>query len=140
MQQTSNTDIPKVYIGIDIHKRSWKTHAAIDLFDLKSYTAPPNADTLKTYVNKHFPDHEVYCAYEAGCCGYSPHRAFISFGWNSIVVNPSDIPRTSKEQFLKTDKVDARRICRELKDGRLSGITIPKPTTRTTTPVVSAKK
>jgi len=68
---------------------------------------------------------EVSCAYEAGCCGYAAHRAFESYGWTSIVVNPADIARTNKSQYQKTDKIDAALICRELKDGRLNGITIP---------------
>ncbi|WP_162558670.1 hypothetical protein [Robertkochia solimangrovi] len=37
--------------------------------------------------------------YEAGCCGYSAHRSFISFGWNSLVVNPADIHRKGKERL-----------------------------------------
>jgi transposase len=123
MQVTNNQ--PKLFIGIDIHKKSWRIHTATDLFDGRSLTVPPNAHALREYVEKHFPDHEVSCAYEAGCCGYSYHRAFRSFGWHSVVFNPADISRTGKAQYQKTDKIDARLICRELKDGRLTSITIP---------------
>ena len=59
---------PKLYIGIDIHKRSWKIHCATDLFSGKSFTMPPKPEVLKTYVDKHFPDYAVSTAYEAGCC------------------------------------------------------------------------
>ncbi len=44
---------------------------------------------------------------------------------DSIVVNPAHISKTGKSSHQKTDQLDARRICRELKDGRLSGIGIP---------------
>ena len=122
-----DTTRPKLFIGIDIHKRSWKIKTATDLFAGKSFTCPPDAHTLRKYVENNFPDYEVSCAYEAGCCGYDAHRTFISFGWNSMVVNPADIPRTLKSQYQKTDKIDAALICRELKDGRLHSICIPDP-------------
>lgn len=126
MQATQIKTKPQLYIGIDIHKRSWKIHFSTDLFDGKSLTIPPDPTVLKAYVLKNFPDHQVSCAYESGCCGYSAHRAFKSYNWNSIVVNPADISRTGKSQYTKTDKIDARLICKELKDGRLQSIGIPE--------------
>lgn len=123
--KTEPTAYPKLFIGIDIHKRSWKIHCSTDLFSGKSFTMPPKAELLKEYVLKHFSGHEVSIAYEAGCCGYSAHRSFKSYGWHSLVVNPADIHRKGKEKYTKTDKIDAQLISRELKDGRLEGIVIP---------------
>lgn len=124
MQTKSNT-IPKLYIGIDIHKRSWKIHTSTDLFDGKSFSIEPHGEILKKYVSKHYPNYQVITAYESGCCGYKAHRIFESYGWKSLVVNPADISKTGKSQYQKTDKIDARLICKELKDGRLESITIP---------------
>ena len=121
--KTSNT--AKLFIGIDIHKRSWKIHTATDLFDGKGFSMKPNSEKLKEYVEKNFPEHEVYTAYESGSCGYSAHRSFEAFGWHSLVVNPADISKIGKSAHQKTDQLDARQICRELKDGRLLGNTIP---------------
>ena len=123
---TEQTAHPKLYIGIDIHKRSWKIHCATDLFSGKSFAMPPKPEVLRTYVEKHFSDYEVSTAYEAGCCGYYAHRSFESYGWRSLVVNPADIHRKGKERFTKTDKIDAQLIARELKDGRLDSIHIPE--------------
>lgn len=117
---------PKLYIGIDIHKRSWKIHCATALFSGKSFTMPPKPDLLRIYIEKHFSDNEVTTAYEAGCCGYYAHRNFKRYGWRSLVVNPADIYRKGKERFTKTDKIDAQLIARELKDGRLDGIHVPE--------------
>ena len=123
--ETQQTACPKLYIGIDIHKRSWKVHCSTDLFSGKSFTMPPDPEVLKDYVTKHFPDYEVTTAYEAGCCGYYAHRSFEHYGWRSLVVNPADIHRKGKEKYTKTDKIDAQLISRELKDGRLDSIVIP---------------
>ena len=119
------TAFPKLYIGIDIHKRSWKVHCATGLFSGKSFSMNPEPEQLRDYVLKHFSEYKVSTAYEAGCCGYSAHRAFESYGWHSLVVNPGDIHRKGKEKHTKTDKIDAQLISRELKDGRLDGIHIP---------------
>lgn len=86
----------------------------------------PDPEQLHKYVRKHFPDHEVSIAYEAGCCGYYAHRCFISYEWDSLVVNPADIHRKGKERHTKTDKIDAQLISRELKDGRLESIVVPE--------------
>ena len=115
----------KLFIGIDIHKRSWKIKTSTDLFDGKSFTCPPDPDALKKWVDNNYSDYSVTCAYEAECCGYAPHRTFLKYGWDSLVVNPADIARTNKSQYQKTDKIDAAMICRELKDGRLHSITVP---------------
>ncbi len=122
---TKNTALPKLYIGIDIHKRSWKVHCATELFSCKSFSMSPDPDQLLKYVTKHFSGYEVSTAYEAGCCGYYAHRCFESYGWQSLVVNPAEIHRKGKEKYTKTDKIDAQLIARELKDGRLSSIVVP---------------
>ena len=122
---TQITALPKLYIGIDIHKRSWKVHCATDLFSGKSFSMSPDPVQLRSYVLKHFPDYMVSTAYEAGCCGYYAHRCFESYGWCSLVVNPADIHRKGKEKHTKTDKIDAQLIARELKDGRLASIIVP---------------
>lgn len=123
--KTEQTADLKLYIGIDIHKRSWKVHCSTNLFAGKSFSMKPYPEELYRYVNKHYPNFEVTTAYEAGCCGYKAHRFFESYGWKSLVVNPADIQRKGKERFNKTDKIDAQLISRELKDGRLSSIPVP---------------
>jgi len=123
--KTKVTATAKLYIGIDIHKRSWKIHTSTVLFDGRSFSMKPDAIELKKYVDKYYSDYDVYTAYESGSCGYAAHRSFESFGWHSIVVNPADISKIGKSSHQKTDQLDARQICRELKDGRLFGIEVP---------------
>ena len=121
----SVTASPKLYIGIDMHKKSWKLRWCTDLFDgaAKTFTSDPVA--LKKYIDKYYPDYEVYCAYEAGSCGYSAARAFQSYGWEVLVLNPSDIPRPGKQRVVKTDKIDSKNIAKQLRNGSLQGIHIP---------------
>jgi hypothetical protein len=71
MQLQDAFSIPKIFIGLDIHKKkldSFYPNRFIfsqDLFDAF------NAEDLYQYVERTFPDHAVDLVYEAGCCGFS---------------------------------------------------------------------
>lgn len=116
---------PKLYIGLDIHKRSWKIQLATDIGMGKSWSMEPDTEGLRNRIYKYYEGYEIHIAYESGCCGFEPHRSFEKYGWKSIVFNPADITRIGTSQYQKTDSIDARLICRELKDGRLRSIGIP---------------
>ena len=118
---------PKLFIGFDIHKKSWRFEFVTDLFSGSGHTFPPDCKKIVSYVNKNYAGYEVSIAYEVGCFGYKPARYFESCGWDTFVVNPADIPRPSKSKFMKTDKIDAKNIAQQLKAGNLKKITIPEP-------------
>ena len=117
--------VPKLFIGMDIHKKSWSVHLRTDLFDHKGFSMPPDASKLVDYVTNHFGDHEVALTYEAGCCGFTAARYFLNMGWTVKVVNPNDVPRSDKQLYQKTDKLDCRNLCRQLQQDQLHGIYIP---------------
>jgi transposase len=81
---------------------------------------------LLNYVTNHFPGHEVSCCYEAGCCGYWIARALQQYEWQVLVVNPGDVPRRHKQEWNKTDKIDSRNLCEQLKANNIHGIGIPE--------------
>jgi len=97
-----------------VHKKSWVVHFKTDLFDFKTVTMPPDPICLEEYVEKNFPSHEVNCCYEAGCCGYWIARRLQHLNWKVVVVNPADVPRTNKQDWQKTDKIDCRKLCEQL--------------------------
>jgi len=124
--KAQTTAIPKLFIGMDVHKKSWTVHFKTDLFDNKTVTMPAEPTGLIKYVQNEFPDHEVSCCYEAGCCGYWIARALQQQQWKVSVVNPADVPRTDKQDWQKTDKIDSRNLCKHLASGNLKSIYIPE--------------
>ena len=116
---------PKIFIGLDIHKKSWTVSIQTDLFFHKTYSMPSISEDLYQYVERTFPDHEVDLVYEAGCCGFSSARYFLNLGWNVLVVNPADIKTGDKERYQKTDALDSKNLFNQLKSGVLRGIHIP---------------
>ena len=125
MISTQTTATPKLFIGMDVHKKSWTVHFKTDLFDNKTITIPTDPAVLINYVEKHFDGHQITCCYEAGCCGYWIARSLLQHGWEVKVVNPADVPRNNKQDWQKTDKIDSRNLCKHLSDGNLKGIYIP---------------
>jgi len=125
MSKQVTTATPKLFIGMDIHKKSWRIHFTTDIVIGSGHTFPPKSDLVKNYVDRNYKEYEISIAYEVGCCGFKPAREFESYGWDTYVVNPADIPRPSKNKFMKTDKIDAKNIARQLRSGTLKKITIP---------------
>lgn len=113
-----------VYMGIDVHK---KTYACVSLCEaeiVKRDTISANPEGLLTYMNKFFPEAEIKSAYEAGFSGFYLHRFLTKNGINNIVVHPASIEVSSRDR-VKTDKRDALKIATQLSVGRLRGIYIP---------------
>lgn len=122
---TQTTAQPKLYIGMDIHKKSWSVHFRTDLFDHRGFTMPPEPAQLAAYVDEHFIKHEVFLTYESGCCGFSAARYFKELGWQTTIVNAADIPRMNKQNYQKTDRIDCRNLSKQLQAGQLRAIHIP---------------
>jgi len=76
MKTQSTASIPKLYIGMDVHKKSWTFHYRTDLFEGKTITQPASDQVLIKWVEKNFPKHQVICAYEAGFSGFQAARSF----------------------------------------------------------------
>lgn len=66
--------IPGLFIGIDVHKKSWAVSVRTDLFEHKTFNMPSKPDKLIGYVNQLFNNYPVEFCYEAFCCGFMPHR------------------------------------------------------------------
>ena len=116
-----------LYVGLDVHKKSWQVTVLSQNICLKSFNQPPRADTLFNYLSTHFPGGKYFSAYEAGFCGYYHHRKLLQLGIENIVVNPADIPKSNKDAHYKTDKSDSRMIAEALRGGFLKGIYVFDP-------------
>lgn len=119
-----------IYVGIDVHLKSWRVTVMAGDIHCKTFSAPPQADKLANYLKTNFPGADYYSAYEAGFCGFSVHRELTAFGIKSIVVNPADIPTTDKEKRQKEDARDSRKIAKQLQTGNLKAIFVPSDKTQ----------
>jgi transposase len=114
-----------IYVGFDVHLRSWKVTILTEKVAVKTFSQDPKPELLYQYLKRNFPGGIYHSAYEAGFCGYWIHNKLLSLGINSIVVNPADIPTTNKERVQKEDKRDSKKIARSLRNGDLKPIYVP---------------
>jgi transposase len=114
-----------IYVGFDVHLKSWKVTILTDELTHKTFSQPPKPEVLYNYLHQNFPGGIYHSAYEAGFCGYWIHSKLVSFGIDSMVVNPADIPTTNKEVVQKEDKRDSRKIAKALRNGDLLPIYVP---------------
>ena len=115
----------QIYVGMDVHKKSWSISIYTDQFEHKTFTQPPKTEMLVNYLKRNFPGAAYKTAYEAGFCGYWIHDQLREQGIQCLVVNPADVPTKDKERATKTDPVDCRKLARTLRSGELEGIYVP---------------
>jgi transposase len=113
-----------VYMGIDVHKKTYTCVSVCENEIIKRDTMPANPERLRNYMHKFFPGANINSAYEAGFSGFHLHRFLIQNGVNNIVVHPASIEISSRDR-VKTDKRDAKKIAVQLSVQRLHGIHIP---------------
>ena len=114
----------ELFIGLDVHKKSWSVTVIVDGIEHRTFTQPPDPESLSNYLQRMFPGGSYYSAYEAGFCGYGIHRQLNDLGIKNIVINAADIPTSQKDKLQKRDPVDSRKIARSLEKGSLHGIHI----------------
>jgi transposase len=114
-----------IFCGIDVHKKTWRINVRNDEFELESYSQDPSEDNLLNHLRKRYPGANYQVAYEAGFCGFGIQRFLKNSGFNCIIINPADVPSSDKDKKRKSDKIDARKISRELSNGTLEGIYVP---------------
>jgi transposase len=114
-----------IFVGIDVHKKSWKVTIYFQGMELQTFSMDPNPGGLVKHLRQNYPNATYISVYEAGFCGYWIDRELQRSGIKNIVVNPADVPTKNKERTKKTDKIDSRKLSRELSSGTLEGIYIP---------------
>ena len=113
-----------VYLGIDVHKKTYAVTAICEGQIVKRDTLKAEASFLVSYCNKHFPGAKIETAYEAGFSGFHLHRYLLEHGINNRIVHAASIEIASGNR-IKTDKRDSLRLATQLSVGRLKGIFVP---------------
>jgi len=119
-----------LYIGIDVHKKHWTVSIFSENIECKTFTQPPDSEKLVKHLHRHYPNGTYKAVYEAGYSGFWICDELQERGVDCIIVNPADVPTKGKERRHKNDRVDSRKLGRELRDKELRGIHIPDPSIR----------
>lgn len=115
----------ELYIGIDVHLRSWMVTVLSQNLFVKRFSQEADAARLIKFLGTHYPGAKIKCVYESGYFGFWLARSLHQNGIECIVVNPADIPVTHKHKEQKTDKIDSKVLAELLRAGLLKGIYVP---------------
>lgn len=115
-----------IYVGLDVSKRNWVISIHTEQFEHKTFSQEPKPELLVKYLHRNFPGAAYHVVYEAGYCGFWIHCALTEQGVDCLVVNPADVPTKDKERANKNDRVDARKLVRDLKNGDIDPIYVPQ--------------
>lgn len=116
-----------VYAGIDVHKKQWTVTIRHCGRMSETFVMNPDPEKLAEHLKRNYPDAEYRSVYEAGFSGFEAHRILCRLGVQNIVINPADVPTSGKERENKDDRIDSRKLVRELENGSLEPIYIPTP-------------
>lgn len=116
----------RLYIGIDVSTVNWQICILSAYREERLFVQDPRPELLLAYVEREFPGGAYHACYEAGYHGYWIADALRAHPkMTVIVVNPADVPTMDAERVRKTDRVDARKLARELRSGTLRAIYTP---------------
>lgn len=114
-----------IYVGIDVHLKSWKVTIRSEEFEFSTFSQEPNIENLVKHLKTNYPGASFKCVYEAGFSGFWLQRELELHGIECVVAHPADIPTMDKEKRQKNDKIDSRKLSRCLKNKEIEGIYIP---------------
>ncbi|MCK4887768.1 MAG: IS110 family transposase [Planctomycetes bacterium] len=113
----------ELYIGIDVHKKSY--HIAFWLNDAPAINFVAPADNQKTLqILQRFTPAIKLIVYEAGPTGYSLARLLLQNKLPIKIAAPSMTPRQAAVQS-KTDSIDCRKLAKYAAKGMLKYVIIP---------------
>jgi transposase len=128
MQAQSGHKYP-AYIGLDVHKEAIAVavaRAGREIPEIRDEIAnkPGKVARLVERLNREFGGEVLLFCYEAGPCGYGLYRQLLELGHDCQVVAPSLIPRKPGDR-IKTDRRDACKLARTLRNGDLTAVWVP---------------
>lgn len=116
----------EINVGLDVHKKNWSVSIYIGQEYARTYHQESNGAALLKHLQTNYPEGIYRACYEAGFCGFSLQRELTKLGIECHVVNPSDVPQTSKGLLSKTDASDSRRLGEAFSKNMLRSIYIHK--------------
>ncbi|MEI6579650.1 MAG: transposase [Eubacteriales bacterium] len=123
-QKVSFTD-KNIFVGMDVHQRSWNVSIFLDRTFIRSFTQPPSVDSITNLLRRDYPGANYLCGYESGYSGFWIHRKLTQQGIPCQVLHAADIPQTAKQKLMKRDPVDSKKIGEALSSQNINPIYVP---------------
>lgn len=114
----------KIFIGLEDSKKTWKLCVRCDRMVVQETSMPAKYEVLQAYLLNRYPECEITVMYEAGFQGFWLHDLLEKDGIKCIVTPPNKVTQ-AKDERVKTDKRDARRLALNLENGDYVSCHVP---------------
>lgn len=116
-----------VHFGIDVDDKSFHATGLSSDGEKIQFNCRPNASSLAAKLGLVSKNGSIIkCCYEAGYLGYSLYWEMLELGIDIVVISPASLPKSRDEQ-VKTDRIDSERLAKYYQLGLLSIVQVPKP-------------
>lgn len=117
-----------MYLAIDVDDKSFTAcgiYTENKLEKFVEFKTKPSIGALDAKLSKFIADgFQLKICYEATYLGFSLYRDLKNKDYDCEVIAPSSIPRPS-DSFVKTDRIDARKLAQYYKKEMLTVVGVP---------------
>lgn len=117
----------EVFVGIDVSKRSYAIAVRSEGMLIHRGSCAADYTHLRGLWAR-LPGCRMHAVYEAGFSGFGLYDQLVADGIDALVTPPSKVPRTMDR--VKTDRLDAQKLARELEKGSLRRCRVLTPEAR----------
>ncbi len=114
----------RIFVGLEDSKRTWKLCVRCDGMIVHETSMPTVYDNLRNYFINRYPGCIVKVVYEAGFQGFWLHDYLVEDGFDCIVTPPNKVVQ-EKHTRVKTDKIDARRLAKNMEHNDCKSCHVP---------------
>jgi transposase len=114
---------PDLYVGIDVHLKTWHVTILHEGAILFSSSIPGQWEVLRKLLDR-YKGYRIHTVYEAGYFGYDLYDHLRAYGADCLVAAPSMIPQQHGNR-VKTDRIDSKKLALWLSQGALIGVRVP---------------
>lgn len=125
LRQKVDFTAKNIFVGMDVHQKSWNVSIFLDRTFVRSFTQPPSIDAIAHLLRRDYPGANYLCGYESGYSGFWIQRKLSQQGIPCQVLHAADIPQTAKQKLMKRDPVDSKKIGEALSSQNINPIYVP---------------
>jgi transposase len=105
----------EIFVGLEDSKKTWVICVRSKGIIIHETSMPAKYEVLRNYFRNKFPECKITVVYEAGFRGFGLHDQLEADGWECIVTPPHTVTE-EKCQRHKNDRIDSRRLAKNLEN------------------------